>query len=89
MLKTKIFHFLAKGNADPPTQQAVNIFLKERNEHDDEISKFIEHLSKQGHTFINMSSVSYGRFENNNRIRTIIIYFENPTRNVIFEKLKK
>lgn len=82
MLKSKIFHFLAKKG------ETIDEFLKDSNAHDKEINKFIENLSLHGNTFINMNSVAYGRFEETNRIRTIIIYLENPTRIVLVEKNK-
>lgn len=82
MLKSKIFHFLAKKG------ETIDEFLKDSNAHDKAINEFIEQMSKYGHTFINMNSVAYGRFGETNRIRTIIIYLENPTRKVIVEKIK-
>lgn len=86
MLKTKIFNFLADGGG---TAEDLNRFFFKRDAHEKEISNFIENLSKEGHTFVSIDSVSYGRFEPNNRIRTIIVYIENPTRKVIVEKKSK
>jgi len=80
MLKTKIFHFLSSNEDELP------VFHKKKDIHDKEISDFIEYISTMGHTFVNMDSVSYGRYDPTNRIRTIIIYHENPTRTVITEK---
>lgn len=87
MLKTKIFNFFAEKHDD--LGNGNTLFLEERTQHEKLISDFIESLSKNGHTFISIDSVSYGRWEYNNRVRTIIVYLENPSRKVIFEKAKK
>ena len=84
MLKSKIFNFFAVKLVEGAHAQ----FYKERDEHNREISEFIEQLGKDGNTFINMNSVGYGRFESVDRIRTIIIYIENQTRKVLVEKIK-
>jgi hypothetical protein len=86
MIRSKIFNFVAytyEGHVDLHEK-----FEKHKDAHDKEISDFIELLSNEGHTFVNMNSVAYGRFEPTNRVRTIIIYIENPTRKVCFEKIK-
>ena len=82
MLKSKIFHFLAEQGEN------TKRFFEDRERHDKEINGFIEQLSNEGHTFINMNSVAYGRYDACNRIRTIVIYIENQTRKVIVEKIK-
>ena len=87
MLKTKIFNFFADKFDD--YQQSETKFIESRNQHEKEIDDFIQQLSFRGHTFINMNSVAYGRFGNTNRVRTIIVYFENPSRKIIFEKIKQ
>ena len=84
MLKTKIFHFQAQEHDGH--DNSLELFLKDRDEHDKEINEFIAQLSNDGHTFIGMNSVAYGRFQQSNRIRTIIVYIENSTRQVIVEK---
>jgi hypothetical protein len=84
MLRTKIFHFLAEGGQSTVER---NKFFNSRSAHDKEIDEFIQQLSINGHTFVNMNSVAYGRFEPANRIRTIIVYIENPTRKVLVEKI--
>jgi hypothetical protein len=81
MLKTKIFHFHAKEH-----DNNTPMFLKEMERHDVEINKFIEVISEEGHTFITLSQVGYGRYEPCNRLRTIIVYNENQKRKVIVEK---
>jgi hypothetical protein len=87
-MKTKIFNFLArKGNGEDANEKIRN-FEMERDEHEKQISYFIEYLADEGHTFLNMNSVAYGRFEETNRVRTIIVYIENPTRKVLVEKTK-
>ena len=56
--------------------------------HDLEIKSFLEELETNGHTFININTISFGR--NNgyvDRFRTEITYMENPTRTVIVEKV--
>ncbi len=52
--------------------------------YDTKIKKFIEQISIDGHAFISSQVSIMG--ENNNIIRTQIIYQENQTREVIFEK---
>jgi len=87
MLKTKIFHFMAEQHEAGDV--GLRKFLLARDKHDKEITDFVESLSKEGHTFINMNSVGYGRYDPANRIRTIIVYFENLTRKVLVEKNKR
>lgn len=84
MLKTKIFHFLAETHTGKVDH--VKLFLKDMEKHDKETNDFIEKISNEGHTFISLNQVAYGRFESTNRIRTIIVYQENSTRKVITEK---
>lgn len=84
MIKTKIFHFFAKQYNDNIDQ--AELFEKYKNNHDKEITQFIEQIAEDGNTFIGIDSISYGRFEPTNRIRTIITYIENPKRKVITEK---
>ena len=86
MLKTKTFHFHAKDHDD--YENHTERFCADRDGHDKEINNFIESISNNGHTFVSMNSVAYGRFAQSNRIRTIIVYIENQTRQVIFEKTK-
>lgn len=78
MLKTKIFDFFASSSDVE--------FIQERRNHNLEISSFVENISKDGNTFVSIDSVGYGRNEVTNRIRTIIVYIENPTRTVLVEK---
>jgi len=85
MIRSKIFNFFASQHSGH-ANHTINFEL-DRSKHDKEISDFIEFLSNEGHTFVNMNSVAYGRFEPTNRVRTIIIYIENPTRKVCFEKI--
>lgn len=54
------------------------------NGYDTKIKNFIEQISIDGHAFISSQVSILG--ENNNIIRTQIIYQENQTREVIFEK---
>jgi hypothetical protein len=85
MLKTKIFHFFADQHSEN-NRESVNLYIEDRNKHDKEIDDFIQNLSINGHTFVSIDSVGYGRYESSNRVRTIIVYLENQTRKVIVEK---
>lgn len=53
-------------------------------EYNETVKRFIENLSIYGHTFISSNTVVYG--DNQRYFRNEIIYRENPTRKVIFEK---
>lgn len=82
MLKSAIFHFLADNDADSSEK-----FVEGMTKYDKDIQYFIEQISEEGHTFVSINQVAYGRLKGlNNRIRTIIVYFENLTRKVIIEK---
>jgi len=81
MIKIKTIHFLAHED-DSKYVAAIK-------EHEDEIQKFFILIESEGHTFISMNEVSYGRFKNNNRTKTTILYRENLVRKVIVEKKRK
>ncbi len=51
------------------------------------VKEFIENISIEGHTFISVNTIAYGT--DFNRLRTEIIYNENLTRKVLFEKSSK
>lgn len=53
-------------------------------QYDKKVTNFIEELSKAGHTFINSTVSVFG--SDNQVLRTQIIYQENQSREVIFEK---
>ena len=55
------------------------------NEYNDKIKKFIEKLSIDGHTFISSNTIAFGH--EMRYFRNEIIYRENITREVIFEKI--
>ena len=52
--------------------------------HNKRVKEIIENISKEGNTFISCHTVPFG--QNNCNFNTEIIYRENVTRNVIFEK---
>jgi hypothetical protein len=54
------------------------------DEYNKKVKNFIETLSVDGHTFISSNTVVYG--DSMRYFRNEIIYRENPTREVIFEK---
>jgi hypothetical protein len=59
----------------------------EHTEHDDSVRKFLNELSEVGHTLIRTNTAVYGVSSGYlNRLRTEIVYRENPTRKVIVEK---
>ncbi len=79
MLKSVVFHFLADGD------DSSDKFCGDMTKHDKQLNDFIESISTEGHTFVSINQVAYGRFDKPNRIRTIVIYFENLTRKVLIE----
>ena len=86
MIKYKTFYFLAhKGDG---SDEAVERFHKEIDEYDAEIQQFLDTLSVDGFALISINAVSFGRFEQNNRIITCITYRETPTRKVLVEKIE-
>ncbi len=80
MIKNKNIYFLA------PQDEEKDSFDKRLLKYDEEIQAFIDLIYMEGHTFMSCNSISFGRFEPNNRIRTVITYKENCTRTVIVEK---
>ena len=59
----------------------------EREDHDSKVRLFLEELEECGHTFVNLNTIAFSeRRDVMEKFRTEIIYFENPTRKVIFEK---
>jgi hypothetical protein len=56
----------------------------ELDEYNEKVKYFIEKLSIDGHTFISSNTVTFGH--EMRYFRNEIIYRENPTREVIFEK---
>lgn len=58
------------------------MFLEKFNE---KVKNFVKNISEQGHTIISVRTQIYG--ERNEAIRTEILYRENITRDVIFEKV--
>lgn len=79
MIKVETFHFVANG-------ENFDTFAKETNEFDGEIQKFITSIEEEGHTFLSMGSVSYGRGSSTNRIKTEVVYRDNEKRKVMTEK---
>ena len=58
-----------------------------RLELDSKVEHFLDELETNGHTFISMNAISYGKNQNYiDEFRTEIIYIQNPTRKVIVEK---
>ena len=54
--------------------------------HDSKVKLFLEELEEHGHTFLKLNTDSFGTSTHVDKFRTEIIYLENPTRKVIFEK---
>ncbi len=54
--------------------------------HNREVGDFIEKINLNGHTFISCNTIAHGA--NMGILRTEIVYRENITREVIFEKKK-
>lgn len=59
-------------------------YIGDVNAYNEKVKTFVNNISIQGHTFISINTIAYG--QNLNRLRTEIIYRENQTRKVIFEK---
>ena len=58
-----------------------------RDKHDADIQNFLDDISKEGHTFISINTIAYGKYSDTlNNLRTEIAYKENQTRKVIIEK---
>jgi len=81
MIKIETFHFFADG-------ENFDEFLKETKEFDEKVQEFVFSLEEAGHTFLSMNSVSYGRKNINNRIRTQVVYRDNEIRKTLTEKIK-
>lgn len=55
-----------------------------------EVSNFLDELEKNGHTFISLNTIAFGKYSGYvNSFRTEILYQENQTRTVISGKLDK
>lgn len=81
MIKLKNIYFLAYKEDER--------YFSGIEEYDQDIQNFINFITSEGHTFISINTVSFGRFENANRIRTTITYREEIKRKVLIEKNKK
>lgn len=64
--------------------------VEDRISHDSSIRKFLEELCNAGHSFMSIKTDIYGLTQNlSNRMRTEIVYQENPKREVITEKTEQ
>lgn len=64
--------------------------IDDRELHDSDVRQFIHDLCNAGHSFVNVQTVMYNNTTDHklNRMRTEIVYQENPKREVITEKIE-